>query len=30
LAGQFGSTSVQVKGGKLFRDFMQYGYDRLR
>jgi hypothetical protein len=27
LAGQFGSTSDQVKGGKLFGDFMQYGYD---
>jgi AraC-like protein len=25
LAGQFGSTSVQVKGGELFGDFMQYG-----
>jgi basic membrane protein A and related proteins len=23
----FGSTSDQVKGGKLFGDFMQYGYD---
>jgi basic membrane protein A and related proteins len=25
--GMFGSTSDQVKGGKLFGDFVQYGYD---
>ena len=25
--GMFGSTSDQVKGGKMFGDFVQYGYD---